>query len=196
MATLPQPTPGGARGPVPLPPPALAGAGSSKAPGGGRPQPRVGPPTAPVLCPEAVPPAGGRQWALGAWAECSCGGPVPPAATGPTSQSCGETAAGSAPHPAARARRSPCGEAVWAHSLTPRTAAGTPRPWHALQAGTRPLLAASREGPFPFWGYWGFITLPTRFTGPLSCFEALLVPAAWQALPIPPDGRLPAVPQG
>lgn len=101
-----------------------------------------------------------------------------------------------APHPAARARRSPCGEAVWAHSLTPRTAAGTPRPWHALQAGTRPLLAASREGPFPFWGYWGFITLPTRFTGPLSCFEALLVPAAWQALPIPPDGRPPAVPQG
>lgn len=75
--TLPQPTPGGARGPVPLPPPALAGAGSSKAPGGGRAQPRVGPPTAPVLCPEAVPPAGGRQGTLGAWAECSCGGRFP-----------------------------------------------------------------------------------------------------------------------
>lgn len=45
------------------------------------------------------------------------------------------------------------------------------------QPGTRPAgassntlshsPAASNEGPFPFWVYWGLIILTTQFTGPL-----------------------------
>lgn len=36
-------------------------------------------------------------------------------------------------------------------------------PQHAQQGSTQPLPVASKEGPFPFWIYWGLSTLITQY---------------------------------